>query len=79
MIRSGFYKSLLFATLFFVSIFVMAQNSVDKIGMADTLRSSGKIYVVVGVLVIIFLGFTAFLVMTDKKISRLEKEMKNKK
>ena len=42
------------------------------------MRESGKIYVVVGVLLIIFLGFTAFLIITDKKISNLEKELEGK-
>ncbi|PCH98179.1 MAG: CcmD family protein [Bacteroidetes bacterium] len=55
-----------------------AQESVNKIGMADAMRESGKIYVVVGVLLIIFLGFIAFLIMTDRKISKLEKEIKAK-
>lgn len=55
-----------------------AQEAVDKIEMADAMRVSGKIYVVIGVLLIIFLGFTAFLVMTDRKISKLEQEFGNK-
>ncbi|MCP4522053.1 MAG: CcmD family protein [Cytophagales bacterium] len=44
--------------------------------MADTMRSNGKIYVVVAVVVLILLGFIAFLVMTDKKVAKLENEMK---
>lgn len=44
--------------------------------MATGLRSSGKIYVVVAVLVVIFLGITTYLVSIDKKISRLEKQQK---
>jgi CcmD family protein len=42
--------------------------------MADTMRSNGKIYVVVTVLATIFAGIFAYLVMLDRKISRLEKE-----
>ncbi len=41
--------------------------------MALELRSSGKIYVVVGVLVIIFIGILTYLIHIDKKISKLEK------
>jgi hypothetical protein len=41
--------------------------------MADTLRSNGKIYVVVAVLVTIFLGIIIYLVRLDKKITALEK------
>jgi hypothetical protein len=44
--------------------------------MADALRSSGKIYVVVTVLVIILIGLFLYLVNTDKKISRIEKNIK---
>jgi len=44
--------------------------------MATGLRSSGKIYVVVAVLVVIFLGITLYLVSIDKKVSRLEKQQK---
>ncbi len=40
--------------------------------MADTMRSNGKIYVVVMVLATIFAGIFAYLVYIDRKISRLE-------
>ena len=42
--------------------------------MADTMRSNGKIYVVVTVLATIFAGIFAYLVILDRKITRLEKE-----
>jgi CcmD family protein len=41
--------------------------------MADAMRSNGKIYVVVAVLAIIFLGIIFYLVRLEKKISHLEK------
>lgn len=44
--------------------------------MADTMRSNGKIYVVVTVLATIFAGIFAYLVYLDRKISKLEKENK---
>ena len=53
--------------------FAQADTGVE---MATGLRSSGKIYVVVAVLVVIFLGITTYLVSIDKKISRLEKQQK---
>jgi K+-transporting ATPase A subunit len=61
-----------------LSVFVGAQDSLknEKPQMADALRSSGKIYVVVTVLVIILIGLFLYLVNTDKKISRLEKNIK---
>ncbi len=42
--------------------------------MADTMRSNGKIYVVVLVLATIFAGIIAYLVRLDRKITKLEKE-----
>ena len=42
--------------------------------MADALRADGKIWVVVVVLATIFAGLLAWLIRTDRKIARLEKE-----
>mgnify|MGYP001582542088 CR=1 FL=1 len=46
--------------------------------MADELRSSGKIYVVVGVLSVIFIGIIIYLINIDRKISKMEKEKEGK-
>jgi len=43
--------------------------------MADGMRSDGKIYVVVGVLVIILFGVFAYLMSIDRKVSRIEKNI----
>ena len=61
-----------------LSVFVYAQESLqsEKPQMADALRTNGKIYVVVTVLVIILIGLFLYLVNTDKKISRMEKNIK---
>ncbi|MBL7690006.1 MAG: CcmD family protein [Flavipsychrobacter sp.] len=45
--------------------------------MADTMRSNGKIYVVVVVLATIFAGIFTYLVVLDRKIGRMEKENRN--
>ena len=42
--------------------------------MADALRSSGKIYVVVGTIAIIFVGLAAYLFSLDRRLSKLEKQ-----
>jgi K+-transporting ATPase A subunit len=72
--------SRVYLTLFalMLSVFVYAQDSLknEKPQMADTLRSSGKIYVVVAVLVIILIGLFLYLVNTDKKMTRIEKNIK---
>lgn len=49
-----------------------SNNSVD---MADLMRSNGKIYIVVGIIVIIFIGITAYLIYTDRKLSKIEKRI----
>jgi CcmD family protein len=45
----------------------------EPVEMADTMRSEGKIYVVVAIMLIIFFGLIAYLVMLDRKISKIEK------
>jgi len=47
----------------------------SEIEMADQMRADGKIYVVVGVLVIILIGLLLYLVSIDRKLKRLEKEV----
>lgn len=63
----------LFTGLFlFTAVATQAQDS----EMATLMRSNGKIYVVVTVLLIIFLGLAIYLFALDRKISRLEKARK---
>ncbi|SHO61927.1 hypothetical protein A8938_1566 [Algoriphagus zhangzhouensis] len=52
-----------------------SNNSVE---MADKMREDGKIYVLVGVIAIIFVGITVYLIGTDRKISKLEKTISPK-
>ncbi len=59
-----------FSWLFLLfSLTAFAQTPVD-----DFFYSSGKIYVVIAILVIIFLGISLYLFRLDKKITKLEKE-----
>jgi CcmD family protein len=55
-----------------------AAQETSQVEMADTLRSNGKIYVVVTVLSIIFIGLIIYLIVIDRKVGRLEREMKNR-
>ncbi|GAB3826557.1 CcmD family protein [Pontibacter rugosus] len=50
------------------------QNEVE---MADTLRQDGKIYVVVIVLLTVMVGLILYLVSLDRKVSKLEKQVRN--
>ena len=46
-------------------------------GMEDAMYSSGRINVVIGVIAIIFILFIAYLIRLDRKISKLEQDVKD--
>jgi len=64
-------KILMLSALLMTSAFSFAQ---EKVEMADTMRSNGRIYVVIAVVVTILAGLILYVVRLDKKISKLEKE-----
>lgn len=68
-------NSLLVIGLMLISNTLFAQQEVE---MADTMRSNGKIYVVVSILIVIFVGIVGFLFFMDRKITRLEKRLPKK-
>jgi hypothetical protein len=62
---------LLFVTTI-VSIDIFAQQ--NDVKMADTMRSNGRIYVVVAVVLTILIGLILYIVRLDRNIRKLEKE-----
>jgi CcmD family protein len=66
-------KSTLFILALLCCLNVFAQQA-QSVEMADTMRSSGKIYVVIATIVIIFAGLAVYLFMIDKRLKRIEKE-----
>ena len=52
---------------------LLAQNS-NGVEMADALRSSGKIYVVVSVLSVVFIGLAIYLFSIDKRLKKMERQ-----
>ena len=46
----------------------------EQAEMADTMRSNGRIYVVVAVVVTILTGLILYIIRLDRKMSKLEKE-----
>ncbi|UYZ61713.1 CcmD family protein [Hymenobacter weizhouensis] len=44
--------------------------------MADAFRADGKIYVVVAVVAVVLAGLLFFLISLDRKLARLEREVK---
>jgi hypothetical protein len=57
-----------------VSIITQAQDGTKKVEMADLMRSNGRIYVVVAVMLTILIGLVLYVVRLDRKISKLEKQ-----
>lgn len=62
-----------------VSAVAMAQDVAAQPEMADAFRKDGKIYVVIAVLSLVFIGLTVYLIMIDRKVSKLEKQTGIKK
>jgi hypothetical protein len=55
--------------LLFLTTTLFARQDVE---MADAMRSEGKIYVVVGIILIIVVGLMVYLFMIDRRIKRME-------
>lgn len=64
---------LLFLVLNSASLFAQDRG----VPMADAMRSNGKIYVVVAVIVTIFVGIVLYLVRLDRKLTKLEQQPPN--
>jgi hypothetical protein len=58
-------------TLLSANLFAQSGSGIE---MADVMRSSGKIYVVVCTIAITFLGLAYYLFAIERKLKRLEKE-----
>jgi hypothetical protein len=55
------------------SLITLAQNS-NGVDMASELRESGKIYVVVMVIAVIFIGLAIYLFSIDNRLKKIEKQ-----
>lgn len=65
-------KALSTVSLFLLPLtFLLAQES------TDFMRSMGKMYVVVAVILAILLGIVVYLVRLDNKLTKLEDQIKN--
>ena len=62
-------RALLLTTLLFFQFPLFAQ------GGEDFMRSMGKMYVVVGVIVLVFLGLSAFVWFLDRRLTKLEDQI----
>ncbi len=66
---------LLATNLLFFASSVAAQAEQPE--MADSMRSNGKIYVVVVVCLIILFGLIGYVIRIDRKLSKLEKQSRD--
>jgi CcmD family protein len=57
----------LFCYLFFIN-----SATAQSVEMADVMRSNGKIYVVVAVIAVIFIGLAIYLFRIDQRVKKLE-------
>ncbi len=67
--------------IYFIGILLLIFNSTIQAQSApeqDIMRSNGKIFVVMGVVVIILIGLFTYVNSIDRKITRLEKENSQK-
>lgn len=71
-------KTLFLVTLLLINSLLLHAQSTDLDEQAGNfLRESGKLYVVISVLVTIFAGIIIFLILQERKISKLEKKLKD--
>ena len=79
-------KFILLFSLLMISLELFAQKteimeedySNDRIEMADSMRADGKIYVLVAIIVTLFAGFMIYAIMTERKVKKLEKSLKER-
>ena len=79
-------KALVVFYIFLFSLAAAAQEKIEiteqdytnsQVEMADQFRADGKIYVLTGIILVILFGTVFYLVTIDRKVSRLEKELRN--
>ena len=65
-------RFIVFLSLMLTAIFAFAQEG--GVEMADELRRSGKIYVVVAVVLVVFIGIALYLFSIDRRLKKIEKQ-----
>jgi hypothetical protein len=66
----------LIMSLWLVFFTGLSYAQTQEIEMADVMRSNGKIYVVLGIVLLVLTGFILYLFLLDRKLTRLEKKLK---
>ena len=60
-----------------LSILICSTNVSAESGAVDFLRSTGKIYSVIAVIVVVLIGIGFFLYRIDNKLTKLENQINN--
>jgi CcmD family protein len=68
-------KSISLLSLLPLGYMAAIARQTQPVEMADFMRSSGKIYVVIATIVIIFIGLAIYLFSIDRRLKKIEKEM----
>jgi CcmD family protein len=67
-------KKLTFLLLLLLSFSTVFAQTTQAVDMDDALRSSGKIYVVVTTIAIVFTGLAIYLFSIDRRLKKIERE-----
>ncbi len=71
-------KTLKTGIFFFILLVIALPTNAQNTLMAETMRSEGKIYVVVAVASIVIIVLSVFMINLDRKVSRIEKKINSK-
>lgn len=69
-------KTLFLIGCLLCTVAIWAQSPEQTVEMADAMRQSGKIYVVIACILLIFIGIVLFLFNLERRIKKLENDLK---
>jgi CcmD family protein len=72
-----FFKTRIFFTI--ILFLAISLPTVLAQGNRDYMRETGKINVVIGVIVLIFIGIVTYVLRLDRKLTKLEHQLKDDK
>ena len=79
-------KQLLLVLFLLLSSPLLAQDKIpvteedytnNRVEMADGMRASGKIYVLVAIIAVVLIGLLSYVIVVDRKVSKLERDMED--
>jgi hypothetical protein len=71
--RKLFFQFIFSISCLLIANIATAQNNANTSTIETTMRSDGKIYVVMAVCITILVGFILYLISLDRKIKKIEK------